>query len=121
MGGDLCLAFLVVLVQTVTGAYLWQLVRQGRARLVEVLGAGLALGTAIASLTGVLVWQWLPVWGWVCSKSRKRVGRPSDVRFPDNARESERLPRGRAAGLSCPPTSQNCSALQPSLPFPHAL
>ena len=64
MGGDLCLAFLVVLVQTVTGAYLWQLVRQGRARLVEVLGAGLALGTAIASLTGVLVWQWLPVWGW---------------------------------------------------------
>ena len=64
MIGELILAFLVVLVQTLTGAYLWQLVRRRRAHVVELLGAGLALGTAIASLSGVLVWQWLPLWGW---------------------------------------------------------
>ncbi|MDP2014777.1 MAG: hypothetical protein Q8L05_11185, partial [Actinomycetota bacterium] len=40
------------------------LVRRGRAHIVEVLGIGLALGTAAAALSGVLLWQWLPLWGW---------------------------------------------------------
>ena len=64
MISELVYSFAVVLLQTASGAYLWQLVRRGRAHLLEVLGLGLALGTASASLCGVLLWQWLPVWGW---------------------------------------------------------
>ncbi|MDO8733439.1 MAG: hypothetical protein Q7L55_12855 [Actinomycetota bacterium] len=61
---ELFYAFAVVLLQTISGAYFWQLVRRGRAHLIESLGAGLAVGTATASLSGVLLWQWLPLWGW---------------------------------------------------------
>jgi len=61
---DFALATLVVLIQCATGAYVWQVIRHGRASLVEVTGAGLAIGTAASSLIGVLLWDWLPIWGW---------------------------------------------------------
>lgn len=61
---DLLLALILVVLQAAAGAYLWQLTRRGRAGLLECLGAGLALGTALSALSGVLLWPWLPVWGW---------------------------------------------------------
>ncbi|MDO9484492.1 MAG: hypothetical protein Q7K25_00300 [Actinomycetota bacterium] len=64
MASELFFAFAVVLVQWLTGAYFWQLVRRGSAHLIEVLGLGLAIGTAAGALSGVLLWQWLPLWGW---------------------------------------------------------
>jgi len=61
---DLAFAFFVVLIQCATGAYLWQIIRHGRASIIEVIGAGLAIGTAASSLIGILLWDWLPIWGW---------------------------------------------------------
>ena len=61
---DSLLALIVVLIQCATGAYAWQLIRRGKASLVESLGAGLALGTATSAFAGVMLWNWLPVWGW---------------------------------------------------------
>ena len=62
---DSLLALIVVLIQCATGAYAWQLIRRGKATLVESLGAGLALGTATSAFAGVMLWNWLPVWGWL--------------------------------------------------------
>ena len=64
MAAELLFSFAVVLVQGLAGAYFWQLARRGRARIVEVAGLGLAVGTAVSALCGVLLWNWLPVWGW---------------------------------------------------------
>lgn len=64
MIGQLTLALALVLLQSATGAYLWQIARRGQAAVLELIGVGLALGTALASLAGVLLWNWLPVWGW---------------------------------------------------------
>jgi len=57
---------LVIAAQTFSGAYLWQLIAGKRARSVEVLGIGMALGTALAVLSGLLVQLiGLGNWGWV--------------------------------------------------------
>ena len=59
------LSLLIVCLQCVTGAFLWNLVRRGKSNLIELAGVGLALGTAASALSGILLWQWLPVWGWL--------------------------------------------------------
>ena len=64
MAADLFLGFGIVLIQVVTGAYFWQLARRGQAGILELLGLGLALGTASAAMCGALLWTWIPVWGW---------------------------------------------------------
>ncbi|HBJ72535.1 MAG TPA: hypothetical protein DDY88_02200 [Actinobacteria bacterium] len=64
MIGQLALALALVLMQCIAGGYLWQVARRGQAPLLESLGVGLAMGTALAALSGVLLWNWLPVWGW---------------------------------------------------------
>lgn len=51
--------------QTFSGAYLWNLITKRQAHLVEVLGMGMALGTALAVLSGLLVQlAGLGNWGW---------------------------------------------------------
>ncbi len=58
-------AVVIVLVQTATGAFWWRLARGGSARPLDVLGMGLALGTAAATLSGVLLHSVAPAgWGW---------------------------------------------------------
>ena len=57
------LAIVVVVSQWAAGSYAWWLLGR-RARLPEILGVGLALGTAVSALSGVLAWRILgPVWG----------------------------------------------------------
>ena len=64
--GEATLLGLVVLVQGAAGAYGWSLVRGGRSGSVETVGMGLALGTVLAVLSGLLV-QAVTGWalGWV--------------------------------------------------------
>ncbi|MCX6432178.1 MAG: hypothetical protein NTX29_05140, partial [Actinobacteria bacterium] len=57
----LVLALIVVAVQTATGAVWWRLARGTSVRVLEVLGMGLALGTAAATMSGLLLFSVLPV------------------------------------------------------------
>jgi len=63
--GEAFLLGLVVTTQSVAGGYLWSLVRRGLSGAVEAVGMGLALGTVLATLSGLLV-QVLTGWsfGW---------------------------------------------------------
>ena len=57
---SIAFAFLLVLVQMITGAYVWALIRP-RARVFERLGVGLALGSGASALTGVALFGVLPL------------------------------------------------------------
>ncbi|MDQ5975462.1 MAG: hypothetical protein QG661_2671, partial [Actinomycetota bacterium] len=51
----LLLAVAIVLVQAATGAFWWRVVRGPSVRILEGLGMGLALGTALSTLSGILL------------------------------------------------------------------
>ena len=55
---NLVLAILVIAAQWAAGGFVWWLLAP-RARLLEILGGGLALGTAMSALSGVVAWAWL--------------------------------------------------------------
>ncbi len=54
------LALIIVAVQAATGALWWRLVRGASVRPLEALGMGIALGTAAATLSGVLLFDFVP-------------------------------------------------------------
>ncbi|MDP1878048.1 MAG: hypothetical protein Q8M17_10895 [Actinomycetota bacterium] len=61
----LALAVLIVLAQAATGAFWWRLARGPSVRVLEAAGMGLALGSAAATLSGVLLVGIAPAgWGW---------------------------------------------------------
>lgn len=60
---DALLLVLVVAVQGVGGALVWARVRRGAVPLLELVGMGLAIGTAMALLSGVLLNLLVP-WAW---------------------------------------------------------
>ncbi|MHB1164299.1 MAG: hypothetical protein ACYC3K_03565 [Candidatus Nanopelagicales bacterium] len=61
----LALAVAIVLAQAATGAFWWRVARGPSVRALEALGMGLALGSAAATLSGVLLVGVAPAgWGW---------------------------------------------------------
>ncbi|MDO8307670.1 MAG: hypothetical protein Q7V58_04845 [Actinomycetota bacterium] len=61
----LALAVLIVLAQAATGAFWWRLARGPSVRVLEAVGMGLAIGSAAATLSGVLLVGIAPAgWGW---------------------------------------------------------
>lgn len=54
----------VVTVQAATGILCWLLIRRTGASIIEHVGMGLALGTLLAVLSGVLLRPVSPAWGW---------------------------------------------------------
>lgn len=62
----LLLAVLIVIAQTAAGAFWWRLLRGPSVRLLEAIGMGMALGTAAATASGVLLFRVVPGgWAWV--------------------------------------------------------
>ena len=62
------LALSIVVVQAATGAFWWRVARGPSVRVLEAAGMGLALGTAVATLSGVLLVGIAPAgWGWLPS------------------------------------------------------
>jgi hypothetical protein len=64
MSTSILVALVFIAMQTFSGWYVWTLVRCRRASLSESLGMGLGLGTAAAALSGIVLWDFLGVWGW---------------------------------------------------------
>ena len=59
------LAVLIVIAQTAAGAFWWRLFRGTSVRLLEAIGMGMALGTAAATTSGVLLFRAIPGgWAW---------------------------------------------------------
>lgn len=59
-------AILIVIAQTAAGAFWWRLFRGPSVRLLEAIGMGMALGTAAATVSGVLLFGLVPGgWAWV--------------------------------------------------------
>jgi hypothetical protein len=65
VSGSLLFAAFLVAVQSASGWYVWSLIRRGRASLSESLGMGLALGTATAALSGIMLWEAFGMWAWL--------------------------------------------------------
>jgi hypothetical protein len=65
VNGSLLFAAFLIAVQSASGWYVWSLIRRGRASLSESLGMGLALGTATAALSGIMLWEAFGTWAWM--------------------------------------------------------
>lgn len=75
------LAIAIVLVQAATGAFWWRAVRGPSVRVLEAIGMGLALGTAAATLSGVILVGRAPAgWGWLAPTAVTLVMAPFVLR-----------------------------------------
>lgn len=75
------LALGIVVVQAATGAFWWRVARGPSVRVLEAAGMGLALGTAVATLSGVLLVGIAPAgWGWLLPTLVTLVAAPFVIR-----------------------------------------